>query len=284
MELDTEQQSSAENLEQLAATEGEPLVTGEEAAPENVETDEEKNARVQAEASDRARVKEEKRQASVQRRFDELTADKYAERKRADSLEAELNRLRTPTQSADQPKTGAPKREDFEDYADFVRADAKYEAVEAAKQLIESDRRAAQELQNKSTQEKARAAAESQFVERRTAIEKTIPDYKEVIADWDPKIPDSVVEMIVKLEQGPMIVYHLAKNPNLESQFRNAPEEMRGILMGQLIASLKSPTKVSAAPAPGKPVSASISTSGTGYYTGPAEGYMAWANKNLRRI
>jgi hypothetical protein len=282
MTLENDQTSTSEIVEQQSETEVITPVAGEADAPEVVETDEQKNERVKAEDAERAQRKEEKRQLSVQKRIDELTADKYAERKRADELAARLERMEAATAKPAAQPSGAPKREDFEDYADFVRADAKFEAVQAARELVESERRQQQETQTRSTQEQSRAAAEKQFLERRAAVEKEIPDYRDVIEDWEPKLPDSVVEMIVDLEQGPLISYHLAKNPELEAQFRNAPARMHGVLMGQLIATLKSPPKVTAAPTPGKPVGAKATSSSNGDYTGPPEGYYAWAKKNLR--
>jgi len=288
MEIDEELQPAAEpNAEQQSEAEGKPpVVDGESGAPEVVETDEQKNARVQQEATEKARLKEEKRQASVQRRMDELTADKYAERKRADELAAQnakILALLEGKQNAPQAP-GEPTREQFENYEDFVTARAEFRAVAkaeaAAQAAIEKFSKTQQETQSRSQQEESRKATEKQFIERRMEIEKSIPDYKEVMEDWEPKIPDSAVDLLVKMPDGPLITYHLAKNPSLEAQFRDQPAYMHGILLGQLSATLKSQAKVTAAPSPGKPIASKPGTS-TEPPSDPNQ-YYAWAQKNLR--
>lgn len=284
----------SEELEQSAALSAEQLpdpaaqaATGDAGTPEVVETDEQKNTRIQAEQAEANRKREEKRQTSIQRRMDELTADKYAERKRADQLAALVEKLTTGQQpKAEAQTSGEPTREQFESYEDFVAARAEHrakaEAVATVRAELEKFTKTQEETQTKATRESEQQKVEKQFLERRAAVEKEIPDYREVVEDWEPKLPDSVVDLIVKLEDGPLITYHMAKNPALEAQFRDSPAHMHGILLGQLLATLKGSTKESAAPKPGKPVTAKVSPSDGSAYTGDPEGYMAWARKNLR--
>lgn len=282
MSLEEEQQSSAENLEQLS--EVEQSTSGEADAPEVVETDEQKNERVQREATERARLKEEKRQASVQRRMDELTADKYAERKRADQL-AEQNAkilalLESRSGQAQANPSGEPTREQFTDYEDFVTARAEWRAEQKAQAIIEQFSKTQTETQAKAQAEQSEQAIAKQFLERRAAAEKEIPDFRETVQDWEPQLPNSVVDMILKVPEGALISYHLAKNPGLEAQFRDSPAYMHGVILGQLIATLKSPPKVSSAPAPGKPVAAKPGTSSEP--PSNPDAYYAWAKKHLR--
>jgi hypothetical protein len=284
------QQSAAESAEQLSDEVTQVAKTGEAGAPEVVETDEQKNARIQAEQAEKNRAREEKRQSSIQRRMDELTADKYAERKRADELAAQNARilalLEGSKATSAQPASGEPTREQFESYEDFISARAEYRAEQkaeaAVKQALEQFTKTQQESTTKAAKETEQQKVEKQFLERRAAAEKELPDYREVIEDWEPKLPDSVVDLIVRLEDGPLITYHMAKNPALEAQFRDSPPHMHGILLGQLLATLKSSTKESAAPKPGKPVTGKVAASDGSAYTGDPEGYMAWARKNLR--
>lgn len=284
MEIDEELQPAAEQTaeQQLEAEAKSTVDGGDPSAPKVDETDEQKNARVQEEATEKARLKEEKRQASVQRRMDELTADKYAERKRADALaeqNAKILALLEGKQSAPQAP-GEPTREQFENYEDFVTARAEFRAVAKAEAAtaaaIAKFSEAQKETQNRSQQDESRRATEKQFIERRMEIEKSIPDYKDVMADWEPNIPDSAVELLVKMADGPLITYHLAKNPSLEAQFRDQPPYMHGILLGQLSATLKSPSKVTSAPAPGKTVSTAKAGTSTEPPSDPNQ-YYAWA-------
>jgi hypothetical protein len=287
--IEENQQTAADEAVTLPDTEAQPSATGEAGAPEVVETDEQKNTRIQAEQAETNRKREEKRQSSIQKRMDELTADKYAERKRADQLQALVERLtgeKSQPKEAETPLSGAPKREDYESYEDFVRADARHharlEAQAASKAAFENLTKTQQEAKTKADRHTEQQKVEKQFLERRAAAEKELPDYRAVIEDWEPKLPDSVVDLIVRLEEGPLITYHMAKNPALETQFRDSPAHMHGILLGQLLATLKASTKESAAPKPGKPVTGKVAASDGSSYTGDPEGYFAWAKKNLR--
>jgi hypothetical protein len=256
---------------------------GESTAPETVETDEEKNKRVTDEANEAARKKEEKRQQSVQKRIDELTADKYAERKRADELAAQNAKILAMMEERQQkpnPKSDAPQREQFDSYEDYLRAEAKHEARQeaeaATKRAIDEFSKSQKETQSIAAYENERKTMERQFIERRTEVEKKYPDYNAVIEDWEPQLPDSVVDLMVRLPEGPLLSYHMAKNPGLEAQFREQPQHMHGVLLGQILATLKSSTAETKAPPPGKPVSPKA-VANDGGYSGDPEGYYAWA-------
>lgn len=278
MENDNEQLSTAENVELTSEVEALPP-TDESDTSEETETDEQKNARVQEEDAERRRVKEEKRQAGVQKRFDEITAEKYREKARADLLQEEIERLRNPVQKTE--ASGEPKREQFEEYEDYLRASAKFEAQQLVKEQMEQFQRTQKESATVSQMEQSRKEKEAKFIERRTAIEKEIPDYREVVEDADYNLPAHAVNLIVELEEGPLIGYHLAKNPALAAQFNGKSPEMQGFLMAQLVSTLKSAPKVSSAPAPGKPVSSSKASSSTEPPSDP-EQYLAWAKKNMK--
>lgn len=280
MELETDQQSAAVSAETLpeAATGAEH---GEPGAPQ--ETEEQAKEREAAEAAEKARVKEERRQASVQKRINELTAEKYANQKLAEQLAEQNRRMLEILEGKSNPKSndGEPKREDFQDYEEFVTARAEWRAEQRAIKLVEERLKAQEETQTKRERETAEKAVERQFLERRAAAEKELPDFREVVSEWEPKVPDSVVDMILRMPDGPLISYHMAKNPALEAQFRDQPAYMHGILLGQLSATLKSPPKVTAAPTPGKPVSAGKPGTSTEPPSNP-ELYYEWAKKHLK--
>lgn len=282
MSLEEEQQSAAESAETLGeAEEKKASELGDTPAPE--ETDEQKNERVQAEAAEKARQREEKRQQSVQKRINELTAEKYSAQKVAEQLAEQNARILALLEGKQAPAAqndGEPKREQFTDYEEFVTARAEWRAEQKAKAIIEKFSTEQKESQTKQTRESEEAKVQKDFLERRTAVEKSIPDFKDVVSDWEPRLPDSVVETIIRMPDGPLISYHLAKNPELEAQFRDSPAYMHGVLLGQLSATLKSQTKVTAAPTPGKPVAQKPGTS-DGPPSNP-ELYYEWAKKHLR--
>lgn len=283
-----DQQLAADNATEQT-TEVDLLNTGETVTPEEVvETDEDKERKALEQAAEAERKKDERAQKGIQKRIDELTADKYAERKRADELAAQnakiLALLEERKTQAQTPT--APQRDQFDSYEDFLRAEARYEAKQeaeaATKRAIEEFQTNQKQQQTVQTHENERRSVEQKFSIRVAEVKKTLPDYQEVIEDWEPNLPPAVVNMIVRLPEGPLISYHLAKNPALEAQFLNESDpDMQKVLLGKVLSSLKVPAKTSAAPAPGKPVQAKAA-SNDGGYTGDPEGYYAWANKNLR--
>lgn len=284
----TEQEQVAEP-EVITASESEPAPVAEESgftdeptekvAGEEVKTDEQINADVQKEAQARA----EKRQRSIQKRMDELTRDKYAERQAREALErqnAELMAMIKPQPTAQ--RTGAPRQEDFTDYAEYVKADAVWHAKQEAQALLQS----ALQEQSKAQQTAAQSAVERElaatFAKRAAETAKNLPDYHSVMEDADQiQVPNHVLGMIRRLDNGPLIAYHMVKNPALAEQFMREPPEMHGVLLGQLSASLKTSAKVSNAPPPGKPA-ASKSSASPSDPPEDADAYMAWAAKNMR--
>jgi hypothetical protein len=254
--------------------------------PEVVETEEEANERVKQESEKAAGQREEKRRQTFQSRINEVTRDRNEAQKMASQLAEQNARilalLEGKAPAATQATGGEPKRDQFTEYEDFVTARAEYRAEQKAQAVIESFRREQEQTQSKRTQETEQGAAERQFETRRNELAKTLPDFKDVVRDWEPKLPGSVVDMILRMPDGPLIGYHMAKNPELEAKFNDQPAFMHGIILGQLSQTLKSSAKtVSTAPAPGKPVGG-MSAPQTGDYTGSPEGYTAWAKKHMK--
>lgn len=281
---DNEQQSLAENDEVVTSEVVEEIPqNGETDPPEESETDEQKNARAIEEEATKRAAREDKRQASVQKRMDELTAQRYKAEARAEALQAELERARQPAPT--QQKTASePQRDQFDTYEAYLEARTEYRADMIVNDRLKEFHAKQTETSSRQQQEQSRQAEHRRYVEHGQKLEKEIPDYKETIEDWDvSKIPDSLVDLLLKLPdgQGNLVSYHLAKDPGLESKLLSQPQSMHGVMVGQLLASLKSTPKVSTAPAPGKPVSSSKASSSTEPPSDP-EQYYAWAQKNLR--
>jgi hypothetical protein len=278
-----EQQSLAENNEVVESDIAEQDITqaNEADALEDSETDEEKNARAIEEEATKRAAKEEKRQLGVQRRIDELTAARYQEKARADHLQTEIERLRQPVQPQQQA-SGEPQRDQFESYEDYLEAKVTFKAQQIVDKQLEQSATKQKETTTAAEAYKTQQAEQRQFLENRGKLEKEIPDYKDTIEDWEPNLPDTVAAMLIKLPDGPLITYHMAKNPSLEAQFRDQPEYMHGVILGQLIASLKSPPKVTTAPAPGKTVSTTKTTSTGDEPPSDPEQYFAWATRQQK--
>lgn len=245
------------------------------------ETDEQKNERLQKEAEQRA----EKRKNAIQRRMDELTADKMAERKRGDDLAAQNARilalLEQGKAAPGQAVQGEPKREQFESYEDYLIARAEFRAEQKADKRIEQSSKASEEQRAKQASEEAQRSLERGYAERQKQAAKDITDFNDVMEDADIAVPTQVFNMIMRMPDGPAVAYNMAKNPELAQQFWNNPPELHGILLGQLSATLKSQQKAaSKAPDPGKPVGSKAGTA-----TEPPSDpnlYYAWAEKHLK--
>lgn len=253
---------------------------GDTGALENVEeTDEQKNERVQKEAA----VKAEKRANGVQKRIDELTADKHAERKRADELSALNTRIlallegNKPGQKAS--TDAAPARDQFENYEDYLDARADWRAEQKVKSSFESATKAQQEAQSKVTQAQSDRELAASYQKRQVEVAKTIPDYHDVMADSEVSVPNAVIDLLKRMPDGPLIAYHMAKQPELAQQFWDAHPSMHGIILGQLSTTLKASSKTSNAPPPGK-TTASKPASSDGPPSDPAQ-YRAWADKHM---
>lgn len=283
---DTEQLSGLP--EDIAVDEA--AVNGAPGTPENkeAETDDQKNDRVQREAAEAATRKQEKRRQSVDRRFAEITFEKKEAERRADEfakqnarlLEAVLAGKGVGTATAS--TQGEPKPEQFTDYNDYVRAVAKYTAEQAAKSVAENSAKASQEAQTRQSVQQAEARQHTAYAERAREAAKSLPDFAEVMEDAsNVDIPPNVLALIRKMPDGPVIAYHMVKNPQLAEQFFNTDDpEMHGILLGQISATIKGPAKVSNAPPPGQRIQAKPG-SGTAAPEDP-DAYMAWRAKNLR--
>ncbi len=241
------------------------------------ETDEEKNERVQREAAEKA----ERRTRGIQKRIDELTADKHAERKRADELAQQNARILALLEEKRQPVKTELSRDQFEHEGDYVLALARQEAERIAEQKIQSIIAEQQQLTQKQMREQQEQQVYKQFIEREEQVKKEIPDFAETVEDWTPSLPQGVTDIILRHSDGPLIAYHLAKNPDLEKQFHTQPDYMHGVILGQLIATIKGNKQTTKAPPVGKPV-ASTSSGNANEPPSDPEKYMEWARKHMR--
>jgi len=95
---------------------------------------------------ERERQKFERAQRKMTQRYNELTAQSYADRAAREAAEKHARDILEMVKSGGKPATanadGKPNQSDFTDYAEFVRADATWHAKQAAKELIASERAA----------------------------------------------------------------------------------------------------------------------------------------------
>ena len=179
----------------------------------------------------------------AQNRFNKITAEKYAEKQRADELQRKLDERQAQPETA----SGAPKLEDFDyDEALYNAASIKHQVAEAVK----AERTA---LQTEASQATA-AEAQRAFNDRITAMNK--PDFAEV-AGAVPNLPNGVADALVQSENGAELIYHLGTHLDQADKLANMSPSQAIMELGKISANLtaKPNIKLSAAPEPIAPIS-----------------------------
>lgn len=261
-----------------------------DAIDQTEESDEQKNARITAEAAQKSAERAQRAQSRVNQRMAELTADKRAAEQRAtDALalaqQAISQRTAGPASQQQGDPWAPPVRESFESYEDFVVAKAVHQnRVETARMMQAREQQVAQESQQRNVQAQEAAVLKA-YADRYAKAATAIPDFAETMEDADVHVPNTVASMLRNMEDGPVVAYHLQKNPSLVARFNNANPMAQAVILGEISASLKTSSAAaqSAAPAPGRPVGSG--SGGSGNADAPPEdtnAYMKWAAKHMR--
>jgi hypothetical protein len=204
----------------------------------------------------------------VQPRIDELTR-----KARENEREAAYWRQRAENGEAQKSAPAAPvepKPEDFTDYNDYVKAQAKFEAKQELKTELDARDKANAERQ------KAEKFA-STWGERVTEAKSKFTDYEQVVSNSDVEVLDHVKDVINDSEHGPALIYHLASNPDIAARLNKMTPLGAAREMGRLEEALAKPSekvesesvddpapvraqKTTSAPPPAKPLNSGRST------------------------
>ena len=219
--------------------------TGEPAKVE--ETDEQRAERIMTER----RVRQERAQRKINARFGELT-DTIKQQQRI--IEQLAGKPAQPAQPAN--VDAAPRREDFDSYDEWLRADARYVARQEAQQLARQHQETLTRQQQQALAQLQRVHLAQTFSQRVATFAKTNADFAEVM-DSDVDIGADAAEALMEMDDAPAVMLVLHKQPELAERLKHASPRMQGVILGQISASLKSrPPQTSQAPAPGAPVGA----------------------------
>jgi len=186
---------------------------------------------------------------NVQKRINKITAEKYAEKRRADELQKKIDEQ----SSVPTPQGAEPKLEDFDfDETAYMAALVEYKVKQqVSKQTADIQTRQSQsqaEVKAKQTQEKFHANA-AKFTEK-------APDYETVIAGV-PQLPPDTLDAIMQSDNGPQLAYYLGKHLDVADEIAAANPIAAALKLGEISAQLAATTKTvktSAAPAPIVPV------------------------------
>ena len=186
-----------------------------------------------------------------------------ASEKRAQELEKELQSIKNPPKET--PANTKPQPNQFKDAFEYAEALAKW-TVE------QHDIQKEQEQRERASKEEGERKQRT-WVKRQQEFEKENPDYRDVIASTgdEVQVHQVVLDAMVESENGPEILYHLSKNPELTDAWRDMSPAAALRALGKLEAQLearkekpkdepKPEPKTTKAPPPINPVQGSNAT------------------------
>jgi hypothetical protein len=242
------------NAESAAPAEGEALP--EEVQP--VAQDEaEATAAEKQEDSHDDEAEPKKSKGGFQRRIDELTRQREEERREKERLLSLVERLsgndRPKPQEAQPQGNSEPKREDFDDYEQYLEARAEFRAVKALDaRLQQQEAQRAQQAQQ-TEQQKQVATWNAKLAEARSKL----PDFDDVTSSADVAITPQMSSAIMDSDKGAEVAYYLAKNPAEAARIAALSPIGQVREIGKLEDRVQAkPVKPSSAPDPIKPVGA----------------------------
>lgn len=209
--------------------------------PEQIETPESVEPLDSAPADTEAQPKED----GFQKRINKVTADKYAEKRRADELQKRLEELEA---SKVQTSTGeAPKLENFDYDQDAYQAALIEHKVKAA--LAENNAKQSQEAISAQAQEASKTY-------EGLVNELGKDDFFEV-ANNIPTLDQGLVAELMSTKEGVEMIYHMGTHLDVADKISNMQPMAAMAELGRLSASLSAQPqiKTSAAPDPIEPLS-----------------------------
>lgn len=198
----------------------------------------------------------EKRRNGISKRIGELTQARREAEARAERAEREAAALREQAQAkAKDGGESEPKLDQFDDYAEYVRAVSRWEArqatVAAQNEAMEARQRAAAE------ERKARITAEYQA--KADLAREKFSDFDAVAYRQDVPVSQTMVEAIMESDLGAELQYFWGQNPDEAARIAVMSPQAALLAIGRLearIASQPAPSKVTKAPDPISPVAA----------------------------
>jgi len=191
---------------------------------------------------------------NVQKRIDKLTAEKYAEKRKREELQAKLDNLGTEPKPVE--PQGKPTLEQFE-----YDQDAYSEALVSWNVQEQLAKREAQQQQAET--ERAANQREAAFDRQEIDYVTNNPDYVQDIGAL-PRFPPATLDVIKGQENAPALVHYLAKNPELAENIATLDTMSAAVQIGVITANNsaqgKQTKQPSAAPDPIEPITPKGST------------------------
>jgi hypothetical protein len=214
----------------------------------------------------------------VQPRIDELTRARREAEREAAYWRARATAGQTNQEQAQSPAPAAtpkPTPDQFDDHGAYIEALTDWKAEQA---VLKHEATKAEEAAAKAKAQEAATKAKT-WEERQGAARTAMPDYDDVVGNSDTPVAQHVIEALLESENGPGLVYHLAKNPEvaerlngmsplaaarelgkIEVSLQKAAAAGQGAANGEQGAPQKQAKEVSKAPTPVKPLGSGRAT------------------------
>lgn len=199
----------------------------------------------------------EEKKNGVQKRIDQLTREKYEERRQREAVEKRLKELEE--QSKPEP-IKPPKEEDFDDYNQYLEQQADYLAARAAEKLSTQQKAKDQQLAQAEEQLQVQKRAEK-FGER---IQREMNAYEgfmekmndPIFAEITHNMDRDLIGLIQESDKATALTYHLATHIEEADRLSrlNPVYAARELARIEAKLELPKPNKISNAPDPIKPI------------------------------
>lgn len=234
------------------ALQQEDVTPTEEQAQQPAEVSSEPGAEQTAQ-QDEATQQDKPKNDWVQRRIDQLTREKFEERRQREAMEARLRQYETQQSSVDQSQNGNQPMT-----ADQIRAEAK--------RLVQQER--FDEACNKTFE----------------AGKKDFPDFEQSLRTFGMLggAPQEFLEAVTSMDLGHRVIHHLGQNPEAAERLLSLPPLRMAMELTRLETSLsKAAPPVSKAPPPISPVGGRAAPAEPSEFASTEE-YAAWRRANRK--
>lgn len=233
---------------ELAQVEEEQVLDAEQAEEDVSDSDEDAEEPAQAEKAV---------QDGVQRRIDKLTRQKRDMEREAAFWKQKALDLEPPKKAvAEAPVTLKPAPDDYVDHAQYVEDLAAYKA----EQIVEQKLKARDQQRVQSKEAEHNQAAQTRWANQVEIAQDKYDDFDDVVYSNSTHITPAMAEAIMDSDVGTEVAYFLGKNPEVARRIASLSPLAAAKEIGKIEAKLDDPkeanVKVSSAPAPIKPVSA----------------------------
>ena len=226
----------------------------EEAVSEDTEAAQEEDSSEESDDSENGDSEKVKKKNGFAKRIDKFKSKLTAKEKEIEywkqvALDSKANQSKEETEPVEtnHSDSGKPNPDDFDNYEDYLEANIEFRMEQRLKSLEEKKSKEAE----KSTFQKKT----EDFGKKLNTFREQTPDFEEVMEEVeDIQVSKATEQLILESENGPELMYELAKSPEDLERISSLPPLMAAKEIGKIEARLQKPatnkTKTTRAPRP----------------------------------